>query len=268
MATVFLDHPLLLAVCLFVFLMSVVETGFRLAVLTGANLDDDSREQIAASRDSLGILLSFMLGFTLAMALPRFDLRKHLVMEEANAIGTTSLRAGLLPEPQRSQVRVLLLQYVQVRHAYSQAPPGEREIATTIDRTKSLQSALWQKAEEAARQSPTAVTAQFVTSLNETIDLSEKRLSALENRIPATIWLMLLLIALMTCFTFGYWQRKRFWLVAVVSPLMIAIVMGLIADLDCSRSGFLRVDLRSLERVAQDLRNAPSTSPEAPPDSR
>jgi len=75
MTTVFLDHPLLLAVCLFVFLMSVVETGFRLAVLTGANLDDDSREQIAASRDSLGILLSFMLGFTLAMALPRFDLR-------------------------------------------------------------------------------------------------------------------------------------------------------------------------------------------------
>jgi hypothetical protein len=77
-----------------------------------------------------------------------------------------------------------------------------------------------------------------------------------------TIWLMLLLIALMTCFTFGY------WLVAVVSPLMNAIVMGLIADLDSSRSGFLRVDLRSLERVAQDLRNAPSTSPDAPPASR
>jgi hypothetical protein len=112
------------------------------------------------------------------------------------------------------------------------------------------------------------MTAQFVTSLNETIDLSEKRLTALENRIPKTIWLMLLLIALMTCFTFGHWRRKRFWLVAVVSPLMIAIVMGLIADLDSSRSGFLRVDLRSLVRVAQDLGNAPSTSPDAPPDSR
>jgi hypothetical protein len=66
---------------------------------------------------------------------------------------------------------------------------------------------------------------------------------------------MLLLIALMTCCTFGYWQRKRFWLVAVVSPLMIAIVMGLIADLDSSRSGFLRVDLRSLERLERDLRS-------------
>jgi hypothetical protein len=77
MTNMFLDHPFLLAMCLFVFLTAVVDTGFRLAVLTGANLDEDSREQIAASRDSLGILLSFMLGFTLAMALPRFDLRKH-----------------------------------------------------------------------------------------------------------------------------------------------------------------------------------------------
>jgi high-affinity Fe2+/Pb2+ permease len=51
---------------LFVVLMSVARTGFRIAVLTGANLDDDSREQIAASR-SLGILLSFVLGFTLAV---------------------------------------------------------------------------------------------------------------------------------------------------------------------------------------------------------
>src|ERR1700740_54336 len=42
---------------------------------------------------------------------------------------------------------------------------------------------------------------------------------------------MLLLIAFLTCFTFGYWQRRRFWLVAVVIPLMIAIVMGLIAAL-------------------------------------
>ena len=72
---------------------------------------------------------------------------------------------------------------------------------------------------------------------------------------------MLLLIALMTCCTFGYWQRKRFWLVAVVSPLMIAIVMGLIADLDS-------VDLRSLERLERDLRSLPPASPNTQPASR
>ena len=94
------------------------------------------------------------------------------------------------------------------------------------------------------------------------IDLSEKRLTALENRIHPTICLMQLLIASLTCFTFGDWQRRRFWPVAVAIPLMIAIVMGLIADLDSPRSGLLRVDLRSLERV----RSLPSVSPTASSD--
>lgn len=125
-----------------------------------------------------------------------------------------------------------------------------------------LPSLLWQKAEEFARQSPTPTTALFVASLNDAIDLSEKRLTALENRVPLTIWLMLLLIACLTCLTSGYGQRRRFWLTTVISPLMIAIVMGLIADLDSPRSGFLRVDLRSLDRLAQDLAKDVPACPE------
>jgi hypothetical protein len=259
--TMFLDHPLYLSLALFVLLTATVEAGFRLAVLTSPNIDEERREQIAASRDALGILLSLLLGFTLAMALPRFDLRKQLVMDEANAIGTASLRAGVLPEAQRSQVRALLGAYVQARQAYSQAAPGETQLTAAIERSKALQSSLWKQAEESARQSPTPMTALFVASLNDTIDLSEKRLTALENRIPPTIWLMLLLIALLTCLISGYGQRRRFWLIAVVSPLMIAIVMGLIADLDSPRSGFLRVDLRSLDRLAQDLAKDAPASP-------
>src|SRR4029077_4445648 len=100
MTGLFLDHPLFFSGTLFVLLIIAVESGLRIAVLSTANLDQDRREQIAASRDALGILLSLLLGFTLAMALPRFDLRKQLVLDEANAIGTTSLRAELLPQAQ------------------------------------------------------------------------------------------------------------------------------------------------------------------------
>jgi len=56
----FLDHPLLLSLGLFVLLTAAAE-GFRLAVLTSPNIDEERREQIAASRDALGILLSLLL---------------------------------------------------------------------------------------------------------------------------------------------------------------------------------------------------------------
>jgi hypothetical protein len=61
---------LLLSLGLFVLLTATVEAGSRLAVLTSPNIDEERREQIAASRDALGILLSLLLGFTLVMALP------------------------------------------------------------------------------------------------------------------------------------------------------------------------------------------------------
>ena len=185
--------------------------------------------------------MSLLLGFTLAMALPRFDLRRQLVMDEANAIGTT--RTGVLPEAQRKEVRALLLEYVQARLVYSHPSIGSQELKSAIERSKNLQTGLWQKGEESAQQSPTPMMALFVSSLNDTIDLSEKRLNALENRIPPTVWLMLVWIACLTCLTSGYAQSRRFWLTTIVSPLMIAIVMGFVADLDSSRSGFLRVDL-------------------------
>jgi hypothetical protein len=252
------DHPLLLSITLFLLLTATVEAGFRLALVTRVHDDDDRHEQIAISRDSLGILLSLLLGFTLAMALPHYDLRKQLIMEEANAIGTTGLRATLLPEPHKIQVRALLLQYVEARESFSQADLGQQEFASALDRTKSLQSALWDQAKAVAQQSPTPMTSLFITSLNDTIDLSEKRQAALEKRIPPSIWLLLALISMLTCLTFGYGQRRRFWMVAVISPLMVAIVMGLIADLDSPRSGFLREDLRSLKRLSQELKSETS----------
>jgi hypothetical protein len=253
--TLILDHPVFLLCILFLVYVSAVEVGFRLAIATGANSDREHRKQISTSRDSLGVLLSLLLGFTLAMAMPRYDLRRQLVLEEANAIGTTSLRGELLPEPQRGQVHELLRQYVETRLAYSRGALHENQTIAAIRRSKELQSALWENAKVAASQRPTPVVALFVSSLNDTIDLSEKRLTALQTRIPPTIWIMLTIMALLTCLTIGYGQLHRFWLASVITPLMIAIVMGLIADLDSSRSGFLRVDLRSMERLYRDFQS-------------
>jgi hypothetical protein len=114
-----LNNPLWLALALLFLFAITVEAGFRLAVFTGAVSADARREQISASRDALGVLLSLLLGFTLAMVLPRYDLNRQLVLDEANAIGASSLRAEMLPSPQRETVRDLPLAYTQARLAFS-----------------------------------------------------------------------------------------------------------------------------------------------------
>jgi hypothetical protein len=59
-------------------------------------------------------LLAFILAFTFGLAAARFDTRRQLLLDEANAIGTTYLRAGMLPE-RGQQVRDLLRHYVAAR---------------------------------------------------------------------------------------------------------------------------------------------------------
>ena len=77
--------------------------GHRLALSTGINEDSHLHEHITGLREGLFVLLGLLLGFTIAIVLPRFDERERLVVEEADAIGTTVLRAEVLPEPQRGR---------------------------------------------------------------------------------------------------------------------------------------------------------------------
>jgi hypothetical protein len=83
-------------------------------------------------------LLALIIGFTFAMALSRFEARRVAVLNEANAIGTTALRARLLPESHRTDVLKLLKQYVQIRVDTVQSGPSMAELRTVVDRSNAI----------------------------------------------------------------------------------------------------------------------------------
>jgi len=252
-----IDHPVWLFALLFVGLLIVVEIGFRLGLRTTASGDEKLHDQIVGARNGIVVLLSLLLGFMLPMSLTRFDQRRHLVIEEAKAIGTTSLRAQMLPEPVRSRAQKLVREYADARLKFFEAGLQMEKLQAANSQAKQLQNEIWQQNVAAAQLSPTPITALFAQSLNQMIDLSEERVAALENRIPSTIWLMLVLISLLTCLTVGYSLRRRFMLSMLVTPLMISIVMALDADLDSPRSGLIRAAQQSMERLQSDIKAAP-----------
>jgi hypothetical protein len=249
------DYPSILFILLFVVYALVLEIGFRVASRSREKEDPALHEQAVGVRDGVIVLLSLLLGFTLALALPRYDLRRQLVVDEANAIGTTFLRAQMLPEPARSKSVELLRNYVDARVEFSETGgvPGASDAA--IARSHELQTALWAQAKDAATASPTAITSLYVASLNEMIDLEAKRIAARHNRVPVSIWVMLFVLSILACLSFGFSLRRRFLLSMIVAPLMISIVMALIADLDTPSRGFIRVDLDSIHQIQSDLHN-------------
>lgn len=239
-------------------LFLVVEAGFR-ARRTSRGIDAERESLMEAARDRLGVLLSFLLGFSLPMALPHYELRNQLVIDEANAIGTVEQRAQMLPEPFRDRILQSLRAYVDARINFSDEV-DESAISASVGRAQQIQNEMWQQSVLLVQQSPNAVTPLFVQSVGGLSDFIESRLAAYEKRIPAVIWLVLFLISALTCFFVGYTMRQRLLLAMIVLPLTVAIVLSLLSELDNPRTGFVGVGQKSMLRIAAQLKAESGTA--------
>jgi hypothetical protein len=251
---VLLDKPWLVFMTVGIALFTSAVLGFRLALATRINEDSHHHEHITGLREGLFVLLALLLGFTVAMVLPRFDQRSQLVIDEANAIGTTVLRAEMLPEPQRGKTLELLREYVSVRRDFARQTLLDRpSLDRETQRTKALQRQLWQEMVAITQQNQTPVVVKHLEALNEMIDVAEKRLAAFENRVPKTVWLIIFFIAVFQSFATGFSLKRSFWFSLVMTPLVVAVVMALVADLDSPHTGLIGIEQNSMERLVHDV---------------
>jgi hypothetical protein len=248
-----IHHPWEFGFLTLLLLSLVMEVGYRTANCSHLEVDEDRKNQLIAMRDGLFVLVSLLLGFTLALAAQWYGERRRLLVDEANAIGTTYLRAGTLPSASRNQAQSLLLRYVDARLEFDDAGPDKTRAAAAVRHAKEVQAQLWDELVGITRDDRSAVAAAYMNSLNQLIDIHEMRLSALENRIPRSIWALILCISILAAFTRGLTLRHRFWLTLLIVPFTIAIVVALIADIDTPSSGLIRLDRRAMQRLKTDL---------------
>jgi hypothetical protein len=111
-------NEIVIYVVFFALMLAATDAGFRLGRKSGAGTPDKTKSQISVVEDAILGIFALLLGFTMFMAVSRFDARKQLVLDEANAIGTSRLRTALLPTPEGSAIASLLRQYINVRVQY------------------------------------------------------------------------------------------------------------------------------------------------------
>jgi hypothetical protein len=248
--------PLLICLVLVGVLLVAEELGFRLKGKMRPGSDKIEMADIALILGAVMTLLALLLGFTYAMSESRFETRRQLVVEEANAIGTTYLRAKALPEPRSSQIQELLRQYLALRVEIAiKIDDTPEKIREMDNRSKQLHGLIWSHAAALARESPSPITSIFLQTLNEMIDLHSKRLAAFRNRVPFSIYLVLLIVSIITLWLVGYYfgRRQRGRILTTVVVLLLASVMWLIMDLDQPTRGAIRASQQSLIELHQDL---------------
>jgi hypothetical protein len=149
------------------------------------------------------------------------------------------------------------MSYVDVRIDLDNAGLDPAGLKEATNRSKRIQQQLWEDAAAVAQTDRTPITASYIASLNETIDIDEQRIAAQENRIPLPVWLLILSVSVIAIFSRGLTLTRRFWLTLVLTPITIAIVVALVADLDSPSAGLLRLDNRAMLRLKSEFSSEP-----------
>jgi hypothetical protein len=258
-ADLFYDQPeFLILLALLSSLLLAGEAGYRVGRRKRPSATELARAQVSSIQSALLGLFALLLGFTFAMALTRFDLRKQMVVREANAIGTAALRARLLPTAQRAEMTELFRQYVEARVGAALGPnlptPRQQEFDAEAGR---LQEQLWLQAAAAAEADPRSVSVGLLLhAMNELIDVKGERDAALANHVPESVLILLFGFAVLTSGVLGYGSglagARALGTVAILS-VPITLVILVIVDLDRPGRGLIRVNQDSMINLQKIL---------------
>jgi hypothetical protein len=247
-------------------IFAIVGGSAALGFATGVYLREHSdtyREPFGVLQGALLGLVALLLAFGLSLALGRYEDRRAATVAEANAIGTSYLRAQLVAEPERSQSLALLRHYTDLAIRVTYEIPGSSSMARTTAAEGVVQRRLWRLAGRSIAAAAVASAPRlYVDSLNETFDDQSARLSALNNRVPNAVLAIELIAAAVAL---GLLALHISILGRGLAPVLLAaalvsVVVLVTFDLDRPTRGLIKVPATPLiaERASMTLPPAAS----------
>jgi hypothetical protein len=233
-----------------------MELGRRVR-LAHTHSDHDSIDfGVGALDAAVYALFGLLLAFIFSGAASRFELRRDLIAQETNAIGTAYLRLDLLAQERQDTLRPLFRRYVESRLAIHRLVGSDLQGALTeLQKSQALQNDIWRLGVIGARETGNpAVLTLTLTALNDMIDVTTTRLAAMRNHPPSVIYGMLVIVAFASSFLSGMAMAKspvRPWPHILAFTLVISATVFVILDIEHPRSGFVKVN--SSDQVMVDL---------------
>ena len=202
-------------------------------------------------------LLAILLGFTFSLAIIRYEERRQLVIDQANAIGTAYLRAQLLDAPHRQRLSRLLVEYSDNVYRLGSAPAGQNTALLAKD--DALLTDIW-SATAAAFDSVRSISLSIslTQAVNEMIDLDSSRRDLRIIHIPVEVFAVLLLYLVGAAGVLGYvlgLGPGRF--AGGFIMILMCLSLVLIIDIDRPTSGMIREDQSPMELLRTSLKKQP-----------
>jgi hypothetical protein len=201
-----------------------------------------------------------LLAFTFSLAINRFEARRELVITHSNTIGTAYLRVQLLPEPHRTRLSRLLVDYTG--NILSLAQARRKDLPTLLARDDRLLGDIWSAtaaAHDATKTLPFSLG--FLESMNAMIDADAARRGERLARLPHRVLAALLIYLAITGTVLGYLvSGNRIRLVASALMSLLVVSLVLIVDIDQPTRDSIVESQSSIEAVLGTLKSQPPGS--------
>jgi hypothetical protein len=241
---------------IFLGMLLLLEIGRRLGARRFAWDPEAAKSGSGAVEGAVFGLMGLLIAFTFYSAASRFDVRRTLVVEEANYIDTAWRRLDLLPVAAQPPLREKFRQYVDARLAVYRKLPDVAAARAELDRATAMQNEIWTGAVAACRDSgSTSATMLLLPALNQMIDITTTRTVAAQAHPPVVIYVMLVMLVLAGSLLAGYDLGAgiaRYWFHASAFALIMALAIYVILDFEFPRLGLIR--LHAFDQVLVDLR--------------
>jgi len=232
---------LLVALGLIAGVVAAHEIGFWLGSLTRPT-DAPFDQQVALVRTSTAALVAFLIGFAFSGAASRFIDRLDIIVKEANALGTSYLRADTIAEPQRGELKAALKEYTADRVTLL-SREGRDQIEPLLAKVNGLHERMWRSAIKGT-QDNAPLMAVVLPPINEVIDLHSVHLAMARRHFPIPIMAVLLGTAAISVGMIGFGNGRvgrRFSVLDSVYGAVLAVALWMTIDLDYPGIGLIRV---------------------------
>jgi hypothetical protein len=244
-----MTHPIAQAIAisslLFFGVLLCLEAGYRLGRKEAEGDPEGAKAGVGAVEGALFGLLGLLLAFSFGGATNRFNTRRALIVDEANAIGTAWLRLDLAPPSEQEALRRHFREYLDARLAVYAKLPDLEAAKVELARSVEVQGALWSGAVATTRQAGgEGVQRALLPALNEMFDIATTRTRAAFTHTSPVITGFLLVVILLSALLAGQGMAagKRRLSHYVLFAAVTAATMYLILDLEYPRFGLIRVD--------------------------
>lgn len=226
--------------CIFIFIGMLISKWLR------KHHAGDGGEDNKIMEGAILALLGLLIALSFTSAYERFDLRRALVIKEANTIQEAYLRSFLFPPPLQAQEQKTIRNYLSLRiffyHFFPDRAPSIQDRKVLIGMEKQI----WLPAiDYCSKAKDSTICPLFLESANLMFNTAYERIEMAFIHPPTVIFAMLVMLAFLSAMICGYNLRKRIikhFLHLIIYAFIITVTIYVVIDLEYPRIGFLKVD--------------------------